>query len=63
MSLPKVILFDRANGVDRSHIGLDAENLQTQTGSFLNHLVCMIGVLRGHSIRLPLDITGNILSH
>lgn len=62
MSLPKVILFDRANGVDRSHIRLDTENLQTQTGSLLNHLVCVIRVLRRHGIRLPLDITGNVLS-
>lgn len=60
--LPKVILLDRANGVDRSHVGFDTKNFQTQTGSFLDHLVCMIGVLRRHGVRLPFDITGDVLS-
>ena len=59
--LPKVILLDRSNSVDRSHIGLDTKNLQTQTSTFLNHLVRVVCVLRGHGVRLPLDIGGNIL--
>jgi len=61
MSLPKVILLDRANSVNRSHIGLDAENFQTQAGSFFNHLVCMIGVLWRYGVRFPLYITRNVL--
>lgn len=58
---PKVILLDRANGVDRRHIGLDTEDLQAQTRSFLNDLVGMVGVLWWHGIRLPLDIGRNVL--
>ena len=59
--LPKEILLDCANGIDRSHVGLDTKNLQTQASSLLNHLVCMVGVLLGHRIRFPLDIRGDVL--
>ena len=59
--LPKIILLDGANGIDSSHVGLDTEDLQPQTGSFLNHLIGMIGVLRRHSVGLPFDIGGDVL--
>lgn len=59
--LPKIILLDGANGIDSSHVGLDTEDLQPQTGSFLNHLIGMISVLRRHGVRLPFDIGGNVL--
>lgn len=59
--LPKIILLDGANGIDSSHVGLDTENLQPQTSSFLNHLIGMISVLRRHGVGLPLDIGGDVL--
>lgn len=59
--LPKIILLDGANGIDSSHVGLDTENLQPQTGSFLDHLIGMISVLRRHGVGLPLDIGGDVL--
>lgn len=59
--LPKIILLDGANGIDSCHVGLDTENLQPQTGSFLDHLIGMISVLRRHGVGLPLDIGGDVL--
>lgn len=59
--VPKEILLDGADGIDRSHVGLDTQNLQAQAGSLLNHLVCVIRVLLGYRIRLPLDIRGDVL--
>lgn len=58
---PKVIFLDRADGIDRRHVGLDTEDLETQTGSLLNDLVRMIGILRGHGIRFPLDVARDVL--
>lgn len=58
---PKVIFLDRADGVDRRHVGFNTKDLETQTGSLLNHLVGMIGILRRHGIRFPLDVTRNVL--
>lgn len=58
---PKVIFLDRANGIDCSHVGLDTKNFKAQTGSLLYHLVCVIGVLWRHSIRLPFDVAWNVL--
>lgn len=59
--LPKIILLDGANGVDSGHVGLNTEDLQPQTGSFLNDLVGMISVLRRYGVGLPLDIGGDVL--
>lgn len=59
--LPKIILLDSANGIDSGHVGLDTEDLQPQTGSFLNDLIGMISVLRRYGVGLPLDIGGDVL--
>lgn len=59
--LPKIILLDGANGIDSCHVRFDTENLQPQTGSFLDHLIGMISVLRRHGVGLPLDIGGDVL--
>lgn len=58
---PKVIFLDRADGVDRRHVGLNTKDLEAQTGSLLNHLVGVIGILRRHGIRFPLDVARNVL--
>lgn len=59
--VPEEILLDRANGVDRSHVWLNTQDLEAQAGALLDHLVCMIRVLLRYCIRLPLDIRGDVL--
>lgn len=59
--LPKIVFLDGSDGVNRSHVGLDPKNFQAQTGSFLDHLVCMVGILGRHGVRFPLDVGRNVL--
>lgn len=59
---PEVVLLDRADSVDRRDIWLDTEDLEAQAGAFFDHLVRVIGVLRGYCVRFPLDVGGNVLS-
>lgn len=60
-NIPKIILLDSANGIDSSHVRLDTQDLKTQAGSFLNHLISVVSVLWRHGVRLPFDIGGNVL--
>lgn len=60
-NIPKIILLDSANGIDSSHVRLDTQDLKTQAGSFLNHLIGVVSVLWRHGVRLPFNIGGNVL--
>ena len=61
-SLPKIVFFDSANGINCSHVRFDAQNFESQARAFLDHLIGVVCVLRRDSVRFPLDIRGYVLS-
>lgn len=59
--LPQKVFLNRPNRVNRSHIRLHAENLQSQTRPLLNHLIRVVCILRRYRVGLPFNIRRNVL--
>ena len=59
--LPQKVFLNRPNRVNRSHIGLHSENLQSQTRPLLDNLIRVVCILRRYRVGLPFNIRRNIL--
>ena len=59
--LPQKVFLNRPNRVNRSHIGLHSQNLQSQTRPLLDHLIRVVCILRRYRVGLPFNIRRNVL--
>ena len=59
--LPQKVFLNRPNRVNRSHIGLHSENLQSQTRPLLDNLVRVVCILRRYRVGLPFNVRRNVL--